>query len=171
MFRHSCYGLYIAHLSTLDNPIRTLYAASRFVSLPPTSALTHQDGASPSARCRARRARLRHLSRRRARRPSAPARRTRSSRCSQLKAASQARARRPRRAHPIGRSSGATLGRWCVCAPLPLTLRATRWHATLVSPDAHDGCVFSREAHRRRARGGRLLPTRAGWALPVRPLR
>ena len=30
-------------------------------------------------------------------------------------------------------------------------------HATRVSPDEHDGCVFSREAHRRRARGGRLL--------------
>ena len=61
--------------------------------------------------------RLRRRSRRRARRPSAPPRRTRSNRCSQLKAASQARARRPRHAHPIGRSSDATPGRWCARSP------------------------------------------------------
>ena len=59
-----------------------------------------------------------------------------------------------------------------VRAPFPLTLIATRWATPpFCSSDAHARCLLPREAHHSRARGSHLLLARAGWALPVRPLR
>ena len=166
----SCYAFFLAHSSTLDNPVVHFTRGYRRLSIAPTT-VTNTARASPSGE-------MSSASSATSPPKPPPCKETIcSSKKDAFKSMLAAQSSKPGPSAPAAPCppDREELGRhtWTLVRvrATPAHPKSHALHATLVSPDAHDGCVFSREAHRRRARGCRLLPTRAGWALPVRPLR